>query len=568
MNVVLERGVWCTLRDGTRLATDVYRLEGDERRPVLLVRTPYDRLLLQGHTLDPLKLAEAGYAVCVQDVRGRFGSEGDYVPYMTESEDGYDAVQWAAEQPWSNGRVGMYGVSYLAQVQIQAAGQRPPALRAIAPIESPSGTTGGDRHRGGALSLGVVSSWSAGVALPELIRRMRKKPELRAHFPVMVDQLDNLDREVRKIPLLPFPPMEHDLGGNTDLFNDTVRGKYRQPMPRFEYEDIEVPALVIAGWYDIFLQPDIDHFLALRERAATDEARRLTRLVVAPWSHGRAEATVGQLDFGLRSSPFFIDLKEDLNALHLRWFDARLRDVDTGIDDEPPVRIFVMGENRWRYEQEWPPARAQPQRWFLDGAAMALSPATPPSGAEASVFRLDPEHPVRTHGGGLLMNGSYIKGPLDQLPTESHPDVLVFTSQVLSEPLEVIGRVSFHAWVATETPDSDVVARLCDVHPDGRSFNIVDGILRLSAREGISRVSAMTPGQPEAVTIDLWSTAHVFLPGHRLRLQVCASDFPRYDRCPGTGELSADAQRIVPQRNLLFHEPGRPSFLELPVIPR
>lgn len=565
MSVVLERGVWCPLRDGVRLATDVYRLEGDERRPVLLARTPYDRQLHQGHTLDPLKLAEAGYVVCVQDVRGRFGSEGDYVPYATESEDGYDAVQWAAEQPWSNGDVGMYGVSYLAQCQLQAAGQRPPALRAIAPIESPSGFTGGDRHRGGALSLGVVSSWSAAVALPELIRRMRARPELRSHFPVMVEQLDTLDQEVRRVPLLPFPPMEHDLGGNTELFNDTVRGKFRRPTPRFEYEDIEVPALVIAGWYDIFLQPDIDHFLALRSRAATDEARRLTRLVIGPWSHGRAEATVGQVDFGLRASPFFMDLREDLNALHLRWFDARMRGRDTGIDDEPPVRIFVMGDNRWRYEQEWPPARALPQSWNLHGSSMTLSPAAPAE-SEPSSFSLDPETPVPTLGGAILMNGSYLKGPLDQLPTERREDVLVYTSDVLTARLEVVGRLYFHAWVATSTPDSDVVARLCDVHPDGRSFNIADGILRLSAREGMDRVLPMTPGEPVRVVVDLTSTAHVFLPGHRVRLQVCASDFPRYDRCPGTGELSADATAILPQRNRLFQEPGRQSYLELPVI--
>jgi putative CocE/NonD family hydrolase len=242
----------------------------------------------------------------------------------------------------------------------------------------------------------------------------------------------------------------------------------------------------------------------------------------------------------------------------------------TGIDEEPPVKLFVMGPNRWRSEDEWPPSRATAQRWHLHGGHLhgggGLT-TKPPAESSPSMYELDPDDPVRTWGGSLLMAGKYLRGPVDQARTETHKDVLLFTSAPLEQPLEVCGRVLLHAWVAAGTPDTDLVARLCDVHPGGRSYNVVDGILRLRFREGLDRPKPLTKGEVVEATVDLWSTAYVFAPGHRLRLQVCASDFPRYDRNPGTGETSATATRILPQRNLLFHDPHHPSHLELPVIP-
>jgi putative CocE/NonD family hydrolase len=272
---------------------------------------------------------------------------------------------------------------------------------------------------------------------------------------------------------------------------------------------------------------------------------------------------------GFRSSPLMLDLRENLTGLQQRWFDARLRGKDTRIDDEPSVRIFVMGVNRWRNEQAWPPPAAVEQRWHLHGGAGrddgGLGPATPAE-AEASVFCLEPDDPVPTWGGALLMAGKYLRGPVDQARTESRPDVLLFTSEPLNDDLQVIGRLKLAAWVAADTADTDVVARLCDVHPNGRSYNVVDGIQRLRFREGLDQEKLLTPGEVYPVEVDLWSTAHVFLAGHRLRLQVCASDFPRYDRNPGTGQTSADVDHVVPQRNLIFHDAERPSHLVLPVV--
>jgi hypothetical protein len=274
---------------------------------------------------------------------------------------------------------------------------------------------------------------------------------------------------------------------------------------------------------------------------------------------------VGDIDFGFRVAGVLLDLREDMTALHKRWFDARLRGIPTGIDDEPPVKLFVMGRNRWRSEDEWPLKRARPERWHVHGDG-TLSPRAP-ADASPSVFSLDPEHPVPTVGGNILMKQSYVRGPVEQTRVEQHPDVLTFTSEPMTAEMEATGRVRFTCWVAADTVDTDVVARLCDVHPDGRSYNIVDGILRLRFRNGLASPTPLTPGEVVQAEVDLWSTSHVFLAGHRLRLQVRASDFPRYDRCPGTGESSATAKQILPQRNLLFHDPQRPSHLTLEVVP-
>ena len=564
--VVLERGVPAAMRDGVNLMADIYRPGDDSRHPVLVQRTPYDRTMIgnAASDIDPLKMALAGYVVVVQDVRGRFESEGEYETYTNEADDGYDTVQWAAEQAWSDGNVGMFGLSYMAQCCLLAASRRPPALRAIAVLESPDNATGGDRYRGGALSLGVLAGWAMNTIVPAaVLRAAQSDPSRYAEIPSVVDDIDNLDEHMRRLPLVPFPPIDDRGVDNARQFDRTALYEYFPSVPRFQPADVAVPALVIAGWHDVFLQPDLDLFGALK-RSGNEEVRQHTRLIIGPWGHGTPTTVVGGVDYGFRASPLFLDLKEDFNKMHRRWFDARMLGKETGIDSEAPVKVFVMGINRWRDEQEWPLARAADQRWYVQGGG-GLGRAEPGS-SEPSVFTLDPENPVPTMGGATLMNGKYSRGPAEQSSIEAREDVLVFTSELLETPLEVTGRVRFSGWVAAETPDTDLVVRLCDVHPDGRSFHVADGVLRLRFREGYDAPKLLEPGEVYRVEVDLWSTAQVFHAGHRLRLQVRASDFPRYDRCPGTGETSGVATRVLPQRNRLFHDAGRPSHLVLPVI--
>jgi uncharacterized protein len=547
--------------------------------------TAYDRTLplTAFHLVDLLNMAGHGYICMVQDVRGRFGSEGEYETYAHDADDGRDTVDWVAAQPWCDGSVAMFGESYMAQVQWLAASRRPPALKAIAPLESPGRGAGGDRYRGGALQLGILTSWGLNaVAIPEVIRRAQRDPSLWPEFVKIIDDSDHIDELTAQLPLVPWPPIDERAGGMGPTFDRTARYEFHPPVPRFNAADIEVPALVFAGWYDPFLQPDLDLFEEVVAGAATEEARNLSRLIVGPWTHGDLGATAGEQRFGLRASSLLLDMKENITKLHRRWFDARLRGADTGIDAEPRVKVFVMGVNKWRELDSWPPP-ADDQEWYVlapaaeaPGAAPAealtdlalggsLSRTAPVAPAAPSEFRLDPDDPVASRGGGLMMGQNFLRGAIDQLRTESRDDVLLFTSAALEEPLTVIGRVRLVAWVSSETPDTDVVARLCDVRPDGRSFNVVDGILRLRFREGLDHAVPCVPGEVYRVEVDLWSTAHTFLPGHRLRLQVCASDFPRYDRCPGSGETVAEATRILPQRNRLFHDPEHPTHLVLPI---
>ncbi len=573
--LIVERDVACRTRDGVTLMADVYRPDDGERHPVLIQRTPYDKTYypFAWAQFDPTKMAALGYNVVIQDVRGRFASEGEYTAWADEAPDGVDTIAWAATQPWSDGNVGMYGMSYMAGVQWLAAQHQPPALRALASTTSPNDAIEDHIIRGGALHLGLLVSWTLASIGPNAVaRRLRGTPSIGEEFTALVDDLDDLDEVMRTLPLVPFPPIDGRAGGFAPTFDErasveTPGGEHDALTP--DHSRVTVPALVIAGWHDAFLQPDLNHFAAMRETAATEDARRLTRMVIGPWAHASFTQQVGEIDFGLRASSFLLDMRENFTSLHARWFDTRLKGIDTGIDDDPPVKYFVMGANRWKTAGAWPPPGLVQQRWHAHGSG-ALSLRAPSerddATSESSVFTLDPDDPVPTHGGGLLMHLRHIRGPREQSRTEQRDDVLVFSSDVLQKDVEVTGPVRFVCWVAGETVDTDVVARLCDVQPDGRSYDVCDGILRLRFRESLRAPKPLTPGEVVRAEVDMWSTAHLFRAGHRLRLQVCASDFPRFDRCPGTGETSAVAKRVIPQHNRLFHDPQRPSHLLLHVV--
>ena len=573
VRVLLERDVDVPMRDGTRLRADVYRPDDADAHPVLVQRTPYDKTFYPftwGGSLDPTKMAAAGYAVVLQDVRGRWASEGEFYPYVNEAQDGHDTIAWAAAQPWSSGDVATYGISYMGQSQWLAASTKPSALRAMLTVTSPNDAHGGHLHRGGALHLGLLAYWTTSAGLHELVRKAAGTPTFLADFVGLVDDIDQLDERVRQLPLAPFAPLQRS-GGLMPMFEDEVRDevpteRHLRMGSSHRHGDIGVPVLQLAGWYDLCLSADLAHFTAMREQAATEQARSLSRIVVAPWAHAAYTGTVGELDFGLRAGGLLLDLREDLTALHRRWFDARLRGVATGIDDEPPVKLFVMGRNRWRSEDAWPLSRARPERWHVH-ADGRLSRQAPSGDADPRVFVLEPDDPVPTTGGTLLMAAKFARGPVDQARVEARPDVLVFTSEPFGEEYEITGQVRFVAHVAAETPDTDVVVKMCDVHPDGRSYNVVDGIRRLRFRDSLTEPGPAAPGEVHRVEVDLWSTSHVVLPGHRLRVVVAASDFPRYDRCPGSGESSATATRVLRQRNRLFCDGARSSYLEVPHVP-
>ena len=576
--MLIEKNVAMATRDGVTLRADVYRPEGSGRFPVLLSRLPYDKNLRR-RPGDIDVFVERGYVVIMQDTRGRFASDGDeYYPLVWEAQDGYDAVEWAAGLPYSDGQVGTMGQSYLGATQYLLAPTRPPHLRASFPASAPA-----DFHQcwvyhsGGAFELGWQVPYAILMARDTIARRG------------LADTLlPELERELAAAPTPWAPPLSPEAYRLLPLVEWAKRlepvasylGDYlRQPengQPWWQinverqHEQISVPMYHVTSWYDIFLHGGLANFCGLRERAMTAEARAAQKLLIGPWAHlfpytSPTSTGTGEIDFGA-------DALIDLHEIQLRWFDHWLKGIDTGILDEPPVKIFVMGENRWRDEREWPLARTRYTPYFLHSGGRANSDRGDgvldqrrPAGEAADRFVYDPDDPVPTRGGNTLI---LAMGVQDQRPVEARHDVLVYTSAVMTEKLEVTGPVTVTLYAASNASDTDFTAKLVDVRPDGYAQNLADGIVRARYRESRTSPAPLTPGEVSRFTIDLWATSHVFLPGHRIRLEIASSNFPRFDRNLNTGEDQATGTRRQSARQTVFHDERYPSHVVLPVIPR
>lgn len=562
----VELDVPAPMRDGTVLRANLYRPRGDGPWPVLLTRLPYGKDLPLGTSvLDPVQAARRGFLVVVQDTRGRFTSDGDWSPMVHEALDGVDTIAWAAALPGSNGRVGMYGASYYGFTQWSAAVHAPPALRAIAPFITWSDPRNGVFFRGGALELGTSANWNLAMAMDVAVRRHRDdRAALGSALHGIAADLDGLAANgYRSLPLEDFAPLAR--AGAIDHFRRLARAdndaeQVHETRIAGRYEQVDAPAYIAGGWFDIFAQDTLDAYRAMRAAGKT------AKLLMGPWTHGTQRDPVGELTFGFGASIGFVDLRADFQSMQLRWFDHWLRDADTGVLDEPPVKVFQMGANRWLELADWPPP-SRPRELHLR-AGGALTEAPPVDGEAPEAFDYDPADPVPTRGGALLMAPGFPAGPFDQRAVEARPDVLLYTSDPLPQDLAVAGRVTVELWAASTAPDTDFVARLCDVGPDGRSLNLTDGIIR--ARHRCMRTgeapSPIEPGKPYRYEIDLWSTCHVFQAGHRVRVQVTSSNFPRWDRNLNTGEPPGSATRMQVARQTVFHDRDRPSRLVLPVL--
>ena len=576
----IHRNIEVPMRDGVVLRADLYRPAGEGRHPVVLQRTPYDKSLKSNAfmMMDPLRTAEAGFAVVVQDTRGRFKSEGTFTVFRDDIADGYDTVEWCAAQPWSTGAVGMYGASYVGATQWLAAISAPPSLRAIFPQITASQYHEGWTHQGGAFALGFNLSWAVAGLAPDTFRRLRKeRPELTPAFHRLVGAIDDLGEWFRYLPLSEHPL----LGEAAPYFYDWIAhpndDDWWAPIRVDEqYGQITVPALNVGGWYDIFLTGTLANYVGMGARGGTETARSGQRLVVGPWHHMVSPSNVaGEVDFGAAANALAVDL----DAMGIHWFKQWLGDAEPsgpGLDgQDPPVRLFVMGENRWRTFQDWPVPGATATPWYLhsEGRAQSLrgdgtlSPV-PPGGEEAhDVFISDPRDPVKTRGGGLCCwPGAIPGGAYDQRLVEDRSDVLVYSSEVLTEDITVIGPVVCVLHAATSAPDCDFTAKLVDVHPDGYARNLCDGILRGRYRQGRDTPRLLDPGQVYEWRIDLVATANVFQAGHRIRLEIASANFPRFDRNPQTGEASGTATQLAAALQQVFHDTARPSHVLLPVL--
>ena len=567
--VLVEKDVAIPLRDGVTTLADVYRPLTGPPAPVVLVRTPYDKEIAMaaiGVMPSWLKLAERGYAVVVQDVRGRFASEGAFYPFANEGPDGYDSVVWAGQQPWSNGRVAVLGASYFGATTLLAAREQPPGLAAIIPIITADDYHAGWAYQGGAFELAFMGTWGAGLAAAQFLRAdCPVSPEARGQLQkAMANPMAMLSHTpIAQMPGMSEPEIAPFWGDWTAHRANT--GYWQQWRIADSYDTLAVPAFHIGGWFDIFLAGTLRNFQGLAKAGNAPQ-----KLLIGPWAHSSYDRYLGALEFGPLGPANFSGAVLDGN----RWLDRHLRG-DEAVDTGPAVRYFVMGANEWRTADAWPPEGSVTERWYLhsEGSANSLrgngqiSHEKPAGDEPSDVFLYDPARPVPTVGGNTLMTSIRQPGPWDQREVEQRDDVLVYTSAPLTKPLTVAGPVLVHLTATTDGPDTDWTAKLVDVFRDGKAVNLCDGIIRARYRDSREQATLLTPGEVVAYTIDLVATAHQFAPGHCLRVEISSSNFPRFDRNTNTGgDIATESGwRVAVQR--VFHSSERPSWLELSVLP-
>jgi putative CocE/NonD family hydrolase len=589
------------MRDGVKLAADVYLPAGTNgaaqngRFPVILMRTPYDKLVRAPDFAD--YFTAHGYAVVVEDIRGRYASGGHWSFTGVDANDGYDTTAWIGRQPWSDGKIGTVGTSYEGGTQHAMALAGAPHLTAMVPLFAVSNIGEYGIRHDGAFELRffnwVFSMGEPGDPAPKAAARAAADP---AAVPALTDLQAHVEEYVQALPLragttpLRFAPdyerwLVEGLGhGDDDAFWTDSGFDILHHVA--DYAD--VPAYHVTGWYDSWSHDVADiNFPLLRAAKKSPQ-----RLIVGPWIHSSPESTHAG------GAQFTDDAAIDLNEFQRRWFDHYIKGVDNGVDREPPVRIYVMGGGdghktadgrifvggHWRTEQEWPLARARATAWYLHPGGV-LSPEPPAPTAEPVSYLFDPKHPVPTLGGNTSSQGRLsTQGVADQrchkgvglctddLPLSARNDIVVFQSAPLAHDMEITGPLVVKLWASTDGPDTDFTAKLIDQYPPNADFpagydlNIDDGIVRARYRNSLAHAEPMKPGQPVELTIQLYPTSLLIKAGHRLRLDISSSNFPRFDVNPNTGEPLNGNRRVRTAVNAVWLDAGHPSRVVLPVV--
>lgn len=549
--MVVDFGVRIPMRDGVPLVADVYRPAAPGRYPVILTRTPYNR-----NADGLLKAARAfvarGYVYVAQDVRGRGDSEGEWRPYANEGPDGYDSIEWCAAQPWSTGRVGTIGQSYTAYNQWLAAVRQPPHLAAMIVLASMTDPMGD-----------VWISGPGGLPTPTMISWYHLTAD---HLNQNMDAVD-WGRLNWHLPLL---SMDSAAGRPNWRWRDVIRhsrlDEWWAPMRyQNQFEQVQVPVLHVSGWYDDALRATPVNFEGMRTRGA-GEVRNRQRLVIGPWPHQiNSTSKLGEVDFGASAII-------DLAGLQARWFDRWLKGEANGVDAEPAVRLFAMGSNRWFDAADWPIPGTRFTRFYLRSGGRAntldgdgrLSLEAPSTAEPPDRYRADPSDPTP-----FLTEPSFAQlgGPEDYRPVERRSDVLVYTSESFTQPTLVCGPLRARITAASSARDTDFMVKVLDVHPSGFAQRLNDGMVRARFREGMEQPSLIEPGKAYSYQIDAWATCQTFGVGHRVRLEVASSAFPKFDRNPNTGDSLGVSARIQVADQTVFHDPRRLSWLELPIVP-
>ncbi|MBV7327290.1 CocE/NonD family hydrolase [Chloroflexi bacterium TSY] len=553
-DVEMSLNVPVPMRDGVNLSADLYLPRAEGRFPTVLIRTPYsnnsDGLIWRGRAL-----ANLGFACVIQDCRGRWDSDGDFTPFVNEAEDGYDTQEWVGQQTWSNGKIGTSGGSYLGMTQWLTAPLNSQYLTCMTPSVTCTNLFEDIVYVGGAFQLGVMMMWGMGA---------------HGHTGQNVEH-HNWTEAFLALPLRAKATLA---GREIDYWRDWVEhSTYDDYWTRVNVSDkwdqIQVPALNIGGWYDLWAQQTFTNFNGLRQYGATPEAKQ-SRLVVGPWVHAiNVSPRVGDIDFGMHSML-------DLETLELRWLDYWLRGNENGIAGEAPLHLFIMGANEWRDEQEWPLARTDWKKWYFHSQGKAntlrgegfLSPEEP-GDEPTDHFVYDPRYPVQTCGGNTCCSPHIVPwGPYDQRSVEMRSDVLCYTSEPLPVDTEITGPIKVVLYAATDVPDTDWTAKLVDVAPSGYAKNLCDGILRARYRKSMVQPSLLEPNQIYKYEIDVGVTGNLFRQGHSIRLEISSSNFPRFARNLNTGANFGTDTEMQPAHQTIYHSRSYPSHVILPVIPQ
>jgi len=567
--ITYERNVAVKMRDGVILRADIYRPRAEGQFPVLLQRTPYNK---DNGVTFALNAVPKGYVVIFEDVRGRYASEGEWYVFKNEPNDGYDTVEWAAALPYSNGKVGMFGGSYVGATQMLAAIAHPPHLAGLCPVVTASNYHENWTYQGGALMQWFDENWTTGLAYDTVGHVIGR----------YTNPLDGIWKlPLTEYPVLGLPPSRGNAKLTTYvapyfldwLAHPSYDDYWKKLSIEEHFGDINVPILHVPAWYDIFLAGSLRNYEGIKAHGATEAARNGQQMLVIPGGHAGNGPKIGDVDFGPDS-----DFRED--EATIRWYDFLFKGEHNEFASGKRVKIFVMGANQWREEDDWPLPRAQNTKYFLHSAGKANSArgngglsTTAPRNESSDQYVYDPAKPVPTIGGPLCCDSVHLApGPKDQRAVEARDDVLIFSTPPLSQDMEVTGPVSLELYAKSSAVDTDFTAKLVDVWPDGFAQNLTEGILRARYRDSRETPALMNPGQVYKFTIDVWATSNIFKKGHTIRLEVSSSNFPRFDRNLNTGELrylrsSEDAQQFVTATNAIYHDAEHPSALVLPVVP-
>jgi putative CocE/NonD family hydrolase len=547
LSFTAQTNVPIAMRDGTKLTANIFMPKEGGPFPVILMRTPYGKPAASSG--EAKGYTAKGYVFVAEDCRGRGNSEGVWDPFRYDPEDGFDTQEWVGHQSWCNGKIGTTGGSYVGWTQWASAPHPSKYLTAMAPIVPFADVYHQIAYPGGALQLSLLFGWGAGVGGLPL----------------------NPAKFMDAFKDLPLQNWDDAHGKNIFFLDDWVAHStfddyWKKRGINGDYENITVPILNIGGWYDIFSKTTLDLVQSVRDKSKSRLARRNQFAVMGPWGHGVGGQKLGDLDFGA-------DAKLNLGELQSQWFDYWLKDKETGVQNWPAYKIFVMGENRWRSENEWPLARTKWTSAYLHSSGKANSAngngildLDTPQSEEPDKFSYDPANPVPTKGGNNLVGPP--TGPYDQTAVEDRQDVLVYTSKALEHSFEITGPVKMILYAGSTARDTDFTAKLVDVHPDGKAYLLCDGIVRARYRDSETTPELIEPGKVYKYEIDLWVTSNVFLTGHRVRVEVSSSNFPRFDRNPNTGHaFGADAE-LAEAKQTIYHDAEHPSHLILPLIPK